>query len=321
MKKFLLFTLIAGLGLYICGCNNKEVGDPIAEFTVEADDYTEPAKLLFTNKSAYSNEYKWDFGDGKVSYEKSPYHTFTKAGAYKVTLHASCADKTDTFSRTIEIIANKNPRADFEFSMTAPFTPCKVKFINHSINAKQYKWKFGDPENTTSTEKDPTFTYNDKGTYNIELTVFKDGDQHSITKSIELKGKPVMAKIEKVKILDFTFKKADGSSWDEGSGKEAYPDVYVDITDLKDVPILNGDPNHAIEDFHKAPKTILFTNQNAIIPSLENNYKIRFWDKDPYGKEFIGVLGPINLGNLEGYPNKIELNNEGIHGVVYLNWR
>jgi hypothetical protein len=60
--------------------------------------------------------------------------------------------------------------ADFSYegnnSMTAPTT---VTFANHSIMATSYLWDFGNGE--TSSEMEPTVTYDEPGTYVVTLTV------------------------------------------------------------------------------------------------------------------------------------------------------
>ena len=55
--------------------NFEEVQPDCAPYTVE-----------FVNNSLYGRAYKWDFGDGFISSEKAPTHTFMEPGAYKVEL-------------------------------------------------------------------------------------------------------------------------------------------------------------------------------------------------------------------------------------------
>ncbi len=57
---------------------------PRANFTFEKDGLT----VTFTNTSANSSSYSWDFGDGMISTEESPTHTYAAEGAYTVTLTA-----------------------------------------------------------------------------------------------------------------------------------------------------------------------------------------------------------------------------------------
>ena len=75
------------------------------------------------------------------------------------------------------------PEAGFAFSQgTDPLT---INFSNQSASATIYEWDFGD--GNTSTEKDPSNTYGDYGTYTVNL-VAKDnlGASSTITQDLEI---------------------------------------------------------------------------------------------------------------------------------------
>lgn len=83
MKKLLPIICM----LVLCGCNKSNYNpaddkQPIPSFTYEAYGTT----VRFINYSQNSNYYEWNFGDGKRSNDRDPYHTYTKSGNYKVTL-------------------------------------------------------------------------------------------------------------------------------------------------------------------------------------------------------------------------------------------
>ncbi len=52
----------------------------------------------------------------------------------------------------------------------------EVNFMNQSINAESYLWDFGDGE--TSTDENPSHTYNEQGVYNVTLTVTSANELH-----------------------------------------------------------------------------------------------------------------------------------------------
>ncbi len=56
--------------------------EPRADFVVSSDGLT----ATFTNTSANSTQYSWEFGDGGMSADKDPVHTYGAAGDYEVTL-------------------------------------------------------------------------------------------------------------------------------------------------------------------------------------------------------------------------------------------
>ena len=51
-------------------------------------------------------------------------------------------------------------------------SPLRVAFINTSTVSDEYLWNFGDGE--TSTQANPTHTYNQPGTYTVTLTATND---------------------------------------------------------------------------------------------------------------------------------------------------
>jgi hypothetical protein len=74
------------------------------------------------------------------------------------------------------------PTADFTFTGGGCTAPCTVLFENKSKDATSYSWNFGD--GTTSTETNPSKTYNVGGTYTVSLTVTGEGGTASTSKQV-----------------------------------------------------------------------------------------------------------------------------------------
>lgn len=104
MKGKLLSVLIVFLLLTITfsGCfeENKNIQPPIANFTYSAQSNFDSNETI-TNTISFSdnstekgkiNSWYWDFGDGNISYEQNPVHTFEKNGVYNVTLTVTNLD-------------------------------------------------------------------------------------------------------------------------------------------------------------------------------------------------------------------------------------
>ncbi len=73
---------------------------PVAAFTASPVSGTAPLAVAFTDTSTGSpTAWTWEFGDGAVSAEQYPAHTYTVPGIYSVTLTAEGAGGTDTVTR------------------------------------------------------------------------------------------------------------------------------------------------------------------------------------------------------------------------------
>ncbi len=85
---------------------------PIAGFTANKQSGVAPIEVKFTDSSTGGpTEYKWNFGDGTTSTEKSPTHVFEKAGKLKVTLTVSNPTGEDSKSMRIRVYRTGTPAA------------------------------------------------------------------------------------------------------------------------------------------------------------------------------------------------------------------
>ena len=62
--------------------------NPTVSFKMKSDSIKVGELVEFTNTSINASEFKWNFGDGSISYEKDAKHYFNMPGTYKVTLVA-----------------------------------------------------------------------------------------------------------------------------------------------------------------------------------------------------------------------------------------
>lgn len=151
-----------------------------------------PFEVNFSNTSTNASTYLWDFGDGNMSNEENPSHTYTTAGKFTVKLIVKNANGCmDTLIRK-EYINIGEPTIFFNFPKMgcAPFTHTFVAAITPANIVKDYLWAFGD--GNTSTEVSPTHIYNNPGRYTIKLTITTT-DGCTITKQISngiLVGEP-----------------------------------------------------------------------------------------------------------------------------------
>lgn len=131
------------------------------------------AEVNFTAKNSPKNgSYLWNFGDGSFSNQENPIHIFKKSGTFDVSLSVTNPNdgQISTIAMRDLITINPKPEADFEWSYTnSPVGEPTAKFVNTSVNANSFVWKFS--ENRTSTEVSPSVIYNSKGKQPVILEV------------------------------------------------------------------------------------------------------------------------------------------------------
>jgi PKD repeat protein len=145
-----------------------------------------PLTVHFTDSSVGKiTEWHWSFGDGQTSTIRSPIHSYSKAGAYTVTLTVTGAGRTNTCTQPDLITVYASPTANFSASPNAGKAPLQVNFTNESTGfATSWLWRFGD--GATSTAEDPNHTYSKPGTYTAMLTAYGPGGTSSKTLSIRV---------------------------------------------------------------------------------------------------------------------------------------
>lgn len=131
----------------------------------------------------------WNFGDGTFSGQVNPVKTFTAPGTYNVTLVNQYEHCTDSVTEPITV--NDQPIADFSANDSSSCqTPFTVQFTDLTIGATSWLWNFGD--GTTSTQQNPSHTYNAYGDYNVSLTItVASGCSGTITKTAFIKVRPI----------------------------------------------------------------------------------------------------------------------------------
>ncbi|MBR8537541.1 PKD domain-containing protein [Carboxylicivirga sediminis] len=138
-----------------------------------------PLEVQFYNNSIDAHTYFWDFGDGNVSSEKAPKHTYYTPGQYNVTLLIEGPGGI-VESNDVVIHVYDKPFANFEVRPTVVKIPETVSFINKSEGAINYLWDFGD--GNTSTEHSIQYAYQDPGSYDVTLIAINDkGCKDSLT--------------------------------------------------------------------------------------------------------------------------------------------
>jgi PKD repeat protein len=158
-----------------------------ASFTANRTSGKGPLAVHFSYSSTGSvTKCLWNFGDGKTSKVSNPSHSFSRAGAYTVTLTVTGPWGTYTCTQPDYINVYTAPKANFSASPRSGAAPLQVNFTNESSGlVTSWLWNFGD--GTTSTDENPTHTYESPRTYTAKLTVYGPGGAGSKTASIVVK--------------------------------------------------------------------------------------------------------------------------------------
>jgi PKD repeat protein len=165
---------------------NPDGEDPLqAAFSATNATGTAPLLVTFTSQSTGEiTGHAWDFGDGGSSAEASPTHTYQAPGTYAVTLTVTDAESSSTLTKPALVVVSDEGdpvQAEFTAANTAGDAPLMVTFTDMSTgDVRSWAWTFGD--GGTSTQKNPTRTYQNPGTYAVALTVTGPEGSSSTTK-------------------------------------------------------------------------------------------------------------------------------------------
>jgi DNA-binding beta-propeller fold protein YncE len=84
---------------------------PVAKFRCSQDS-TDYLTVEFTDQSTYEpNSWSWLFGDGSMSQDTSPVHTYAQPGIYEVCLVASNDNSSSTYCKVLEIATSATNEA------------------------------------------------------------------------------------------------------------------------------------------------------------------------------------------------------------------
>ena len=192
LKKLLPLFLIIMIG---CGGGGGGGGDdsgggtgptndpPVAIFTASPTTGNAPLTVTFVSTSTNTSAHQWDFdNDGSLDASGATVaYTYSNAGTYSVSLTATGPGGTDTNTKTdfITVLATA-PTVSFSTAdETTGIVPHRVNFVNESTLYNSSLWDFGD--GNTSTEENPTHTYENSGSFDVSLSVTGDGGETSET--------------------------------------------------------------------------------------------------------------------------------------------
>lgn len=194
-------------------------GAPIPGFSSSQNGST----VSFVNTTVGATSYSWNFGDNTGSTDANPTHTYANDGVYTVTLSATNNCGTGIFEQTITVVTP--PTAAFNTSNSTGCAPLTVQFNNaSSSNATSFLWDFPGGNPATSTEENPSVTWNTAGVYIVTLTASNAAGNSTSTATITVLAAPVAGFSYQLAgfSASFTNTSSNGTSysWDFGDGSD-----------------------------------------------------------------------------------------------------
>jgi PKD repeat protein len=139
---------------------------PGAEFSFT----TNGLQAIFNSNGSVGTTYSWNFGDGQNSNVPNPIHVYSVAGTYTVSLTVS--NECGSEILTLNVTVTGAPIAAFTSNTQYGCAPLVVQFTNQSAGSPtSFNWIFEGGSPATSTQANPTVTYNTPGLYDVQLTV------------------------------------------------------------------------------------------------------------------------------------------------------
>lgn len=150
-----------------------EDGPALVDFIGRPVEGCVPLLVEFENLTRFSDPatYRWEFGDNqRATGVVNPTHLYNTPGVYTVSLTARNSTGQDVEEiKTEYIVVNEAPQASFTIpdDFRQVFTAAPVQFVNTSIGADAFIWRFGD--GNTSNDRDPIHAYADSGVYDVTI--------------------------------------------------------------------------------------------------------------------------------------------------------
>lgn len=163
---------------------------PSADFTVQANCSADSVSFANNTIGTGIINSSWVFGDGNTATSNAATvkNLYATSGTYTVKLTAvngNCVDET-----TKQITVNPSPEADFSTNGNACLGATTLFMNNSTGSSLNHNWNFG-TGSATSTDKDPSFTYANSGTYNVKLVVSTDkGCRDSLVQQVVVYALP-----------------------------------------------------------------------------------------------------------------------------------
>ena len=171
---------------------------PVAKITSDVNSLFVGEIIKLSGEESYDPEggpleFFWDFGDSKTSPQRSLEYSWNIPGTFTVSLMVVDEEKQNTTSTKDIEVKSLGPVASFEFSSGEKIRSNDNMTLDASESSalgspiKEYKWNFGNGDETTTNESSTEYSWSAGGYYNVTLIVIdEDGETGEITKILQV---------------------------------------------------------------------------------------------------------------------------------------
>jgi gliding motility-associated-like protein len=168
-------TFVCCLIIAICFAPNQvSQAQLVANFTGTPVSGCAPLVVQFNDQSTGNpTQWRWDLGNGTISFLQNPAVTYFNPGQYNVKLVVRNANGADSVVKNQYISVFAQPTVAFTGTPTTGCYPLLVQFADQSAPGSgtiaSWEWDFGD--GTGANVQNPSHTYTSSGNYNVTLRV------------------------------------------------------------------------------------------------------------------------------------------------------
>jgi gliding motility-associated-like protein len=160
--------------LFCTGIRQAATAQIHADFTATPAAGCAPVFVHFNDASTGSPTYwKWDLGNGAISFLQNPSTTYFNPGKYTIKLVIKKANLADSIVKLSYITINALPKPLFKASDTTGCYPLNVHFTDQSQAQEgsivKWEWDLGD--GSVSSLQNPVHSYASPGNYNVILKI------------------------------------------------------------------------------------------------------------------------------------------------------
>jgi len=133
--------------------------------------YPFPITIFNTTDTVFNPTWLWNFGDGGIAYQQTPFHNYTQPGTFWLSLEATtsfgCKDKDSL------LITVGGPYTEITMSDTII---CKGATVNFNVTQNQniliYNWDFGDGATSNGIPTSHTYNYYPSNGYFVPSLIY-----------------------------------------------------------------------------------------------------------------------------------------------------